>query len=128
MDPIADLLNRIRNAQAVLLPTVEVPFSNLKYEICQILQREGFIGNIEKKGKKVRKTLEITLKYANKEPVISGIKKISNPGQRIYLPVTKVRRVKEGFGIAIISTSKGLKTDKEARKERLGGEIIAKVW
>jgi len=128
VDPITDMLNRIRNAQAVLKETVEVPFSNLKYEIAKILEKNGFIEKVEKKGKKTKKIIEITLKYDNKIPAISGLKRISKPGQTIYLGHRKIKRVKGGYGVAIISTSKGLMTDKEARKQKLGGEVICEVW
>lgn len=133
MDSISNMLTSIRNAQAVLHPTVTVPFSNLKYEIVKILEKQGFVERIEKKRKKTEKLIEITLKYNNdnqqKEPAISGIKRVSKPGQRIYLPAQKIRKVKGGYGLAIISTSKaGLVTDKEARKQKLGGEIICEIW
>jgi len=128
MDPISDLLNRIRNGQAVLKPTVEVPFSSLKSEICQILEKEGFIEKVEKKGKKMKKSIEITLKYDGKTPAITGLKKISKPGQRIYYKAKKVRPTRGKYGMAIISTSKGLMTDKEARKQRLGGEMLFEIW
>ncbi len=128
-DPITDMLNRIRNAQAVHHQTVDIPFSNLKYEIAKILEKEGFVEKVEKKGRRVKKIIEISLKYdENKLPFISGLKRISKPGQRIYLPAEKIKRVKSGYGIAIISTSKGLMTDKEARKNKLGGEIICEIW
>ncbi len=127
-DPISNMLTIIRNAQAVNKETVDIPFSNLKYEIAKILDKENFIEKVEKKGKKTKKIFEITLKYSDKMPVISGLKRISKPGQRIYLPAMKINRVRDGYGIAIISTSKGLMTDKEARKKKLGGEIICKIW
>jgi small subunit ribosomal protein S8 len=127
-DPITDLLNRIRNAQAVFHPTVEIPFSNLKYEITKILEKERFIEKTEKKGKKARKTIEIVLKYDGKIPAISGLRKISKPGQRIYKSLKDIKPVKGGYGVLIISTSKGLMIDKEARKKRLGGEILCEVW
>ncbi|MDD2696840.1 MAG: 30S ribosomal protein S8 [Candidatus Pacebacteria bacterium] len=127
-DPIADMLNRIKNAQAVGKPTVEFPFSNLKGEVAKILEKQGFIEKIEKKGRKTKKTIEITLKYDNKMPVILGLKKVSKPGQRIYLNSTKIKKVKDGYGIAIISTSKGLLTDKEARKQKIGGEVLCEIW
>jgi len=127
-DPITDMLNRIKNAQAVFHPTVDVPFSNLKYEIAKILEKKGFIEKVEKKGKKIKRTIEITLKYQNKTPAISGLKRISKLGQRKYLPAKKIRKVRGGYGIAIISTSKGLMTDKEARKQKLGGEVICEIW
>jgi len=133
-DPISDMLNRIRNAQAVVKPTVEVPYSNLKQEIAKILEKEGFIVKSEKKGKKTKKILEVTLKYETRLgssvsiPVILGLKRISKPGQRIYISTKKIRKVRDGFGIAIISTPKGLMTNKEARKQKLGGEVICEVW
>ncbi len=128
MDPISDMLTSIRNAMAVGHPTVNIPFSNLKYEIAKILEKEGFVKKAEKKGRRVKKNIEITLKYDGKVPAISDLKRISKSGQRIYLPYKKIKRVKEGLGIAIISTSKGLMTDKEARKQKLGGEVICEVW
>lgn len=128
MDPITDMLNQIRNAQAVSKPRVILPFSNFKHEIAKILEKEKFIKGSEKKGKKTKKILEIILKYDNKTPAISGLRKISKPGQRIYAPVREIRRVRDGYGIAIISTSKGLMTNKEARKQKLGGEIICEIW
>ena len=127
-DPIADLLNRIRNAQAVLHPQVTLPFSNLKYEIAKILEKQGFVAEVEKKGKKMRRTIEVTLKYAENLPVISGLKRISKPGQRIYKKAKEIKPVKGGYGMAVISTPKGLMTDKEARKKKLGGEIICEIW
>ena len=127
-DPIADLLNRIRNAQAVFHPTVDIPFSQIKYKIIQILAKEGFIDKFEKKGKKTKKTIRITLKYIGKTPAISVLKRISKPGQRIYLPYKKIKKVRGGYGITIVSTSKGLMDNKEARKKKLGGEVICEIW
>lgn len=127
-DPIADMLNRIRNAQAVSHQTVNIPFSNLKYEIAKVLKKHGFIEKVEKKGKKVNKTIEITLKYDGKTPVISSLKRISKPGQRIYKGSKELRRVRGGYGIAIISTPKGLMTNKEARKQKIGGEVLCEIW
>lgn len=131
-DPICDMFNRIRNAQAVLKETVSTPFSNLKYEIAKILEKKGFIAKVEKKGRKIKRTIEITLKYKGegeeRRPAISGLKKISNPGQRIYKKAKELKSVKGGYGIAIISTPQGLIGDKEARKKRIGGEIICEIW
>ena len=137
-DPISDMLNRIRNAQAVQHLTVEMPFSNLKYEIAKTLEKHDFIEKVEKKGRKVKRTIDITLKYLpaealakaghDKIPAISGLKRVSKPGQRIYLDSTKIKRVKGGYGTAIISTSKGLMTDKEARKQKIGGEVLCEIW
>ncbi len=127
-DPIADMLTRIRNAQAVSKPEVSVPFSKIKYQILKILEKENFVEKIEKKGRGIKKKIRIVLKYDHKLPVISGLKRISKPGQRIYLPAKKIKSVRGGFGIAIVSTSQGLMTDKEARKKKLGGEIICEIW
>ncbi len=128
LDFISDMLNRIKNAQAVEKTTVEISFSDLNYEIAKILAKHGFIEGAEKKGRKVKKILEITLKYDNKIPAISGLKRISKPGQKIYSASRKIKRVKGGYGISIISTSKGLMTDKEARKNKIGGEILCEIW
>ncbi len=127
-DPISDMINRILNAQAVLHPTVTFPFSNFKYEIGKILEKEKFIDKIEEKGKKVKRVIEITLKYEDKIPVISRLRKVSRPGQRIYSEYKEIKKVKGGYGISIISTPKGLITNKEARKKKMGGEVILEVW
>ena len=128
MDPISDMLTIIRNAQAVRKETVNVPFSNLKYEIAKVLEKEGFLKKVGKQGKKTRKKIEIILKYDSGAPVISGLKRISKPGQRIYKKRREIKRVKGGYGKTIISTSKGLMTDREARKQKLGGEVICEIW
>jgi len=127
-DPITDMFNRIKNAQAVSHKTVIIPFSKLKFEIAKIFEKQGFIVGAEKKGKKINKIIEIILKYEDNVPVFEGIKRISKSGQRIYLPAEKIRKVKGGYGVAIISTSKGLMADKEARKNNLGGEVICEIW
>lgn len=121
------MLNSIRNAQAVQKPTVTFPYSNLKYEILKVMEKEGFVEKIEKKGKKI-KTLEINLKYQDKIPVISGLKVVSKPGQRIYINHKNIKPIRNGYGVAIISTSKGILTNKEAKKQGLGGEVIALIW
>ena len=128
MDPISDMLTQIANAQAVRHQTVTLPFSNLKYEIAKILEKEGFVEGVEKKGKKVKKFIEIALKYNESGPAILAVRRISRLSQRIYVPAKKIRRVRDGYGIAIISTSRGLMTNKEARKQKLGGEILCEVW
>ena len=128
MDPITDMLNRIRNGQAAMHAQVEIPFSNLKFEIAKILEKKGFVEKATKSGKKESREIEIVLKYENKVPAISGLKRISKQGQRIYLSAKKIRKVKGGYGIAIISTSKGLMADKEAKKQKLGGEILCEIW
>ena len=128
MDQISNMLTSIRNALAVKKSTVSIPFSNLKYEILKILQKQGFITEIEKKGRLPKKTIEVILKYQEGEPAISGLKRISKSGQRIYKGFKEIKIVRSGFGISIISTSKGLMTDKEARKQKLGGEVICEIW
>jgi len=127
-DPLTDMLNRIRNAQAVFLPVVNIPFSNLKYEVAKILGKQGFIKKAESQGKKNKKVIEITLKYEEKRPGILGLKRVSKPGQRIYVDSKNIKRVRGGYGMAIISTSQGLMTDREAKRNKLGGEVICQVW
>lgn len=128
-DPVADMLTRIRNANANRYKEVSMPVSKVKIEIAKILKNEGFIENYKVSKDKVQGTLTLTLKYVNKkERVITGLKRISKPGLRVYAKADEVPRVLNGFGIAIISTSKGIMTDKEARKESLGGEVMAYVW
>lgn len=127
-DPIADMLIRIKNAQAVKHKTVDIPYSKLKYQIANILLKEGFIEKIERKFRKEKKILRIFLKYKDNEPVIQGTKRVSKPSRRVYLPYKKIKPPKGGYGIAIISTSQGLMTAKEARKRKLGGEVICEVW
>ena len=127
-DPIADMLTRIRNANAVKNEKVSMPSSKLKVAIAKILKDEGYIADCVVSGDK-KKTLTLTLKYlANGEGVITDLKEISKPGLRVYAEVIDLPRVLNGLGIAIISTSKGLLTDKEARKQNVGGEVLAYVW
>ena len=128
-DPIADMLTRIRNANQMRYEEVSMPTSKMRVEIASILKSEGFIKDFKEEKEGVQGTLTITLKYAeNKERVISGLKCISKPGLRVYAKADNIPRVLNGLGIAIISTSKGVMTDKEARKENVGGEVLAYVW
>ena len=128
-DPIADMLTRVRNALHADLPTVEVPASKVKCEIARILKEENYISDYSVEGETAKdKKIVITLKYADKQKVISGIKRISKPGLRVYAKADAVPRVLNGLGIAIISTSHGLMTDRDARKKQLGGEVVAYVW
>lgn len=128
-DPIADMLTRIRNANIAYHEETEMPASKMKLRVAEILQREGYIEGYEVIHGQSFDTLKITLKYGpHRERVISGLKKISKPGLRIYTKKDGVPKVLGGLGVAIISTSKGLVTDKEARKNNLGGEVIAFVW
>lgn len=129
IDPIADMLTRIRNANVMRYKEVEVPASKIKVEIARILKEEGFISDYKIKKNNVQNIISLNLKYGqNKERVITGLKRISKPGLRVYASVEELPRVLNGLGIAIVSTSKGLMTDKEARKESLGGEVLAYIW
>lgn len=128
-DTIADMLTRIRNANSMGYEEVTVPASKLKVELSKILKEEGFIKEYKVVSEGVQKNILLTLKYGNKkERVITGLKRISKPGLRVYVKSDEVPKVLNGFGIAIISTSKGIMTDKEARKQNLGGEVLAYVW
>ena len=128
-DPIADMLTRLRNASAAKHETVDMPYSKFKANIAEILKREGYIKDFTAKEAKVGQTLEVTLKYGpNGERSIQGIKRISKPGLRIYAGKDDLPRVLGGLGTAIISTSRGVMTDRDARKQGIGGEVIALIW
>jgi len=128
-DPIADMLTRIRNANQMRNKEVEIPASKIKVEIARILKEEGFIVDYKTKKNNVQDVLVLTLKYGeNKERVITGLKRISKPGLRAYVKADEVPKVLNGLGIAIISTSRGVMTDKNARQQSLGGEVLAYVW
>ncbi|HCE73913.1 MAG: 30S ribosomal protein S8 [Lachnospiraceae bacterium] len=129
-DPIADMLTRIRNANTAKHDTVDVPVSKMKTAIANILVDEGYIAKYEITGEGVQKNLHITLKYGKdkNERIISGIKRISKPGLRVYAGSEDMPKVLGGLGIAIVSTNKGVITDKEARKQHVGGEVLAFVW
>lgn len=128
-DPIADMLTRIRNANMVRHEKLEIPASKLKKEIAEILKREGFVRDVEFVEDSKQGIIRVFLKYGqNNERVITGLKRISKPGLRVYAKSTEVPRVLNGLGIAIISTSQGVLTDKEARAKQTGGEVLAYVW
>ena len=127
-DPIADMLTRIRNASKAKHTIVDVPYSKVKAEISNILLNEGFIADREIVENGTHKNIRITLKYKDSKCVIQGLKRISKPGLRIYAEKEELPRVLNGLGIAIISTSKGIVTDKVARQSNVGGEVIAYVW
>ncbi|MGL5308629.1 MAG: 30S ribosomal protein S8 [Metamycoplasmataceae bacterium] len=127
-DPIADMIVRIKMANARRHKKVTIPHSNTKIKILEIMQREGYIGEFEVNTDGVKKEIILTLKYKGNERVITDIKRISKPGLRVYSEVDSIPKVLSGFGIAIISTSKGIITDKEARKANIGGEVLAYVW
>jgi small subunit ribosomal protein S8 len=141
-DPVTDMLSAIKNAQAVQKTSVKIPWSDLKFRIAKILEDKGFVGEIKKKGRKTKKYIDIDLKYETKEyeiekainpikvmkPMIRGARRISKPGQRIYKGTRNLKPIKGGFGISIISTPQGLMTDREARKRKLGGEVLCEIW
>ena len=127
-DPIADMLTRIRNANQMKKNTVDIPASKLKQQVLELLREEGYIINFTNiKGSPVNH-LRVTLKYIQNERVVKGLKRISKPGLRVYAKSGEIPKVLNGLGIAIISTSNGLMTDREARKQNVGGEILAYVW
>ena len=129
-DPIADMLTRIRNALTAKHETVEIPASKIKVAIADILVREGYVKSYEIVEGEVQNTILITLKYApNKnQKVLTGLKRVSTPGLRVYASVDNLPRVLNGMGIAILSTSKGILTDKEAKAQHIGGEVLAYIW
>ena len=128
-DPIADLLTRIRNASSAKHDTVDIPASNMKKAICQILLDEGYIKNFTVTEDGKQGIITVVLKYGEaKTPVITGLRRVSKPGLRIYSDVENMPKVMKGLGVAIVSTSKGVMTDRQARKENVGGEVLAFVW
>lgn len=127
-DPIADMLTRIRNANTMRYKEVEIPSSKVKVEIAKILKNEGFINDYKIKKNNVQDVIILSLKYNNKESVITGLKRISKPGLRVYAKADEIPRVLNGLGIAILSTSKGVMTNKEAAKLKIGGEVLCFVY
>jgi small subunit ribosomal protein S8 len=128
-DPIADMLTRIRNANTVYREHVDIPASKMKLALAKILKDEGFIRDFELMEDGVRGTLRLYLKYGpNREKVITGLKRISKPGLRVYAPCDQLPRVLGGLGVAVISTSQGVLTDREARYKHVGGEVLAYIW
>ncbi len=127
-DPIADMLTRIRNANAMRYKEVEIPSSKVKLEITKILKNEGFINDYKIKKNNVQDVIVLNLKYNNKERVITGLKRISKPGLRVYAKANEIPRVLNGLGIAVISTSQGIMTGKAAKAANLGGEVLAYIW
>ena len=128
-DPIADMLTRIRNANNAKHDTVDVPASNMKKSIAQILLEEGYIKNFQLIDNGTQGVIRVTLKYgAGKEKVISGLRRVSKPGLRVYAGADELPKVLRGLGIAIVSTSKGVMTDKKAREAHVGGEVLAFIW
>lgn len=128
-DPIADMLTRIRNANNARHTTVDIPASNMKKAIAKILLDEGYVKDVEYIDDNIQGVIRITLKYGeNKQKVLTGLKRVSKPGLRSYASKDELPRVLKGLGVAIISTSKGVMTDKEARRQNVGGEVLAFIW
>lgn len=128
-DPIADMLTRLRNANSAYHDSVAMPYSKLKVNVAEILQREGYIAGFDVSDAEVGKTLTLNLKYGpNRERSIAGLRRVSKPGLRVYAKSTNLPRVLGGLGIAILSTSSGLLTDRQASKQGVGGEVLAYVW
>lgn len=127
-DPVADFLTRLRNANLAMHDSMNVPYSKLKGNIADILKREGYISEVKVEEARVGKNLAITLKYGEQGRSITGIKRVSKPGLRVYAKSTEIPKVLGGLGIAIISSSSGLLTDREATKKGVGGEVVAYVW
>lgn len=131
VDPVADMLTRIRNAQAVGHKTVNFPFSKIKFELANILNKEGFLGNVSKKGRSIKRTIEVALKYKDEKntiPEIQGLKRISKSGQRVYTSKRELGKFLKERGVTVLSTSQGLMTAKEAKKKGLGGEVLCRIW
>ena len=128
MDPIADMFTRLRNGYRAKKATVILPYSKIKEGILRLLAAKHYISDMEKKGRKVRKFLEVGLRYDGVSPALTHIRRLSKPSRRLYLRKDEIRPVRQGFGLLIVSTSKGLMSGEEARKSGLGGEAIAEIW
>lgn len=127
-DPLADFLTRIRNANAAGKTEVQVPYAKILERIAAILLKEGFLASVRHIGRGPKKILSLELRYENGRPVIENLKRISRPGKRVYLRADALRPVKSGYGIAILSTPKGIMTNREAKKHHVGGEVLCEVW
>lgn len=127
-DPVADLIIQIKNASSANKPAISLPYSELKFTISELLAKEGFVKSVSKKGKKVKKFLDIDLLYKENTPRVKGVKRISKPGKRVYKKVGEIKPVKQGYGILVLSTPKGILTDKQARQEKVGGEAMFEIW
>jgi small subunit ribosomal protein S8 len=127
-DPVADMLTRLRNANQALLPDVEMSHSKLKESIAHILKKEGYLAEVAVEGQTAAKKLKLKLKYNGRKGVIAGLKRVSKPGLRRYVGATEVPRVLNGMGIAIMSTPKGVMTGNDAKKQNVGGELVAFIW
>lgn len=131
VDPISDTLTRVRNAQAVGHNTVDLPYSKIKFELVNIFNSEGYVGNVSKKGRGAQKQIEVVLKYKDKKaktPFIQGLKRISKPGQKVYTEKKYLAQFSKDRGAVILSTSQGLMTVREAKKRGIGGEVLCRIW
>ncbi|MBI2100234.1 MAG: 30S ribosomal protein S8 [Candidatus Vogelbacteria bacterium] len=128
VDPISDMLIRLKNVAMARKPLALVPFSQLKLGIAEVLKTAGYLKSVTKKGKKIKKYLELELSYADNCPKLTDVKRVSKPSRRIYEPAKQIRSVRHGYGLALYSTSRGLLTDKAAREQKVGGELLFKIW
>ena len=128
IDPIADFINQLKNASAVRKESIDVPYAKFTFAVAQKLEQAGYLKSVTKRGKKVRKSIKIELQYDKSLPKIQGVERISKPGRRLYERAQKLRPINFGHGALILSTPKGVLTDKEARKEKIGGEALFKIW
>ncbi|OHA89055.1 MAG: 30S ribosomal protein S8 [Candidatus Zambryskibacteria bacterium RIFCSPHIGHO2_01_FULL_43_27] len=127
-DPISDMIIRMKNASASHKEAVTFPYSKLREHICALLEKEGFVGAVAKKGKKITKSIEVSLNYNGRAPRIQGVKRISKPSRRIYKRSSEIRPVRRGYGMLVLSTPKGILSDSEARKSKVGGEALFEIW
>mgnify|MGYP001605072553 CR=1 FL=1 len=127
-DPISDMIIRIKNASASHKEVVTFPYSKLREQICVLLEKENFVGAFSKKGKKITKSLEVSLIYNGRLPRIQGVKRISKPSRRIYKKISEIRPIRRGYGMLALSTPKGIMSDSEARKSKIGGEALFEIW
>lgn len=127
-DPVSDLIIQIKNGSNANKPAISLPYSELKFTISEILAKEGFVKSVSKKGKKIKKYLDIELLYKDNAPKVKGVKRISKPGRRVYKKVGEIKPVRQGYGLLILSTPKGILTDKQARQDKVGGEALFQIW
>lgn len=127
-DPIGDMLTQIRNAGLSAKDAVELPYSRLKFQVASVLSAEGFVGHIEKIGDDHKAKLKIAIRYDGKTPKIAGIKRISKPGLRLYVGRKEIKPVLSGLGMTVLSTSKGIMVDRDAKKQHIGGEVLCEIW
>jgi len=129
IDPLSDMFTRIKNAQTAGLAVAVIPHSKFKMEVAKALLKRNFIKEVNRRGKKNKKFIEVTLSYGEKnKPGITDIKRVSKPSMRVYIPANEIKPVRQGYGAMIISTPKGILTDREAKKENIGGEVLCKIW